>query len=375
MKRCVLIFIAIILSTNIFAQQYQINAHVTGFKNGTKIYLNDTELDVNIDSAIIKDDRFVMTGHFDSPKCLWLTANQDKNFYYSTLLLGNDHLIITGDIKDFPHDLSFKGSKIMDGHKELMDLIKDNFKHRNKLVEEYQLVLRGNPDSVSKKSREIWATINRLDKVREEVTKQYVISHLNTYEGVVSLFNLKDKISRDSMQLLYNKINPRFKKTEFAQRVATYLKVGKILEEGDMATDFTAVDVNNKKHSLSDHKGRYVLLDFSSTYCGPCIESLDELKRVADKFKNELSVITIAGDAGKATWLLGYNRDRPTWLSLWDGKGAHSEISIKYGVYGLPTFVLIDPEGKIVSKWTGYGKPDKGPGAIETKIAKLLAKK
>lgn len=375
MKKNILFVVAMLFYTIAFAQRYQISAHVTGFKNGTKFYLNNTELDTNIDSAIISNDKFVMKGYLPkTPQNLWVTASMPNKFYFFTLLIGNEHITVNGDATAFPYDLAIKGSKTQNEHDELINLIKGSFKQRNQLVENYQS-LSGNPDSIKKKSKAIWANIKVLDNERDAATKQFVKTHLNTYEGLYNLFYLKDKLSKDSIQLLYNQINPTFKQTEFAVRVATYLKVGKILEEGDKATDFTAFDVNNKNHSLSDIKGKYVLLDFSSTYCGPCIESLDELQKVSDKFKNNLSVITVSGDAGRATWLTGYKRDKPTWLSLWDGQGYHSEISIKYGVSGYPSFVLIDPNGKILSMWSGYGKPTKGPGNIEMKLDKLLAVK
>ncbi len=373
MKKCLLFCIAITLSLNLFAQNYQIDAHLTGFKNGTKFYLNDTQTSTNIDSAIIKNNTFGMKGRLDNtPQNLWVTAAVGNEFYFFTLLIGNDHITVNGDVKDFPYDLSIKGSKIQDVHNQYINIIKESFKERNRLVEHIR-GLKG--DSAAIKSQAIWAIISKLDQKRNQESDQFVKTHLNSYEGLFNLFYMKDRLPRDSMQLLYNRINPTFKKTAFAKQVATYLKVGNILEQGDQATNFKAFDAEGEEHSLFDYKGKYVLLDFSSTYCGPCIESLDELHRVADKFKDKLSVITISGDAGKALWLTGYKRDKPSWLSLWDGKGYYSEIGIKYGVSGYPTFVLINADGKIESIWSGYGKPAGGPGAIESKIDKLLAKK
>ena len=139
--------------------------------------------------------------------------------------------------------------------------------------------------------------------------------------------------------------------------------------------DFEAMDKDGHKHHLSDTKGKYVLLDFSTTYCGPCIESLKDLKIISKKYADQIQIISFSGDGGKATWLKGINRDRPAWLTLWDGKGNYGETILKYGVTGYPSFFLIDPQGKIVSKWVGYGKDPGKKGSLETEVDEFLTKK
>jgi peroxiredoxin len=168
---------------------------------------------------------------------------------------------------------------------------------------------------------------------------------------------------------------PLYKQSLFGQRIGNYLKVGDILNKGNNITDFEALDKDGNKHRLSEIKGKYILLDFSTTYCGPCIESLEDLKIISKKYAEQLGIVSFSGDGGKATWLKGISRDQPAWLSLWDGKGSYGETILKYGVTGYPTFFLIDPQGKIVSKWSGYGKSPGEKGSLETKVDELMANK
>jgi thiol-disulfide isomerase/thioredoxin len=372
MKKNFLLLLVIVFTKAAFAQQYVIKAEVTGFKNGTKFYLNDVDADTNIDSAVIQNNVFILKGKlYNPPQSLWVTATVGEKFYYFTLLIGNESIEVKGDAQDFPFDLSIKGSKIQDTHNELISLTREGYKRRNKLLEEYFL-LKG--DSAKIKGKAIWKVIGVIDSTDEAIRRGFVKTHLNTYEGLDGLFYLKDKLPKDSIQNMYDLLRPEFKQTRFGKRIATYLKVGKILEGGDLATDFQAYDSNSKAHHLSEIKGKYILLDFSTTYCGPCIESIEDLKKVSGKYAEQLSIITFSADGGKATWLKGINRDKPTWLSLWDGKGYYGETIIKYGVSGYPTFILIDPNGRIMSKWSGYGKEDDGRGSLETKLDKLMAK-
>lgn len=365
MKNALLFLFAICFATAASAQQYSVNAQITGFPNGTKFYLTDTDLDTNIDSAIVKNNTFSFKGTLrDTPLSLWVTTTVNQKFYYFTLLMGNDKIAVKGDIKDLPFDLKITGSKTQDMHSKMVVLTKEGYKQRNKLVEEY-FALSG--DSVKEKAKAIWKVIGKLDSVDKLVRMDFVRQNLNSYEALDALFYLKNDFPTDTMRHFYNSLNSEFKNTQFAKRIDTYLKVGAILEEGDNFSDFTALDKEGNKHSLSEIKNKYILLDFSTTFCGPCMASVPELNELSQQLSSNLRIVSFSGDAGKEAWLKGIKRDNPKWLSLWDGKGFYGETIIKYGVSGYPTFVLISPEGKIVSKWSGYEQ-----GAMQKKIEGLM---
>jgi len=354
-----------------FAQGYTIQANVTGFPNGTKFFVNDSDTDTDIDSATIQNGQFVLKGKlFNNPQNLWIYANAGEKYYYFTLLIGNEKISVKGDANDFPFDLSITGSEIQDVHSELTSLTKSGSKERNELLNEY-FAKKG--DSLEVKR--IWKAIAKIDSSDLAIRKSFVNTHLNTYEGLDALFYLKKDLSKDSLQQMFNAVNPSYQRSRFGKRIATYLKVGKILDKGDQSVDFTAFDTNGKQRRLHEQKGKYVLVDFSTTYCGPCMESIDELKMIAHKYKDQLSLITFSCDGNKEIWLKGVKRDTPPWPSLWDGKANFGETVMKYGIEGYPTFVLIDPQGMIVSKWSGYGKNDTGRGDLEIKIESLLTAK
>jgi peroxiredoxin len=355
------------------AQQYTIKAHITGLANGKKIYLKDLDADADIDSATIQNDEFTLKGRLaDTPQSLWLYCQDGTKFYYTTLLIGNEALNISGDIKDFPFDLSITGSKTQDDFNFLSAQTKDDYKKRNKLVEEY-FALKG--DSAEIKGKQIWKVIGKIDSNDNVIRKSFIKSRLNSYEALSELFFLKGAFPKDSLQKMYSSLTPEFKQSRYGQRINNYLKVGNILKEGDQAADFEAADKNGSKHHFSDIKGKYILLDFSTTYCGPCMESLEDLNIISTKYAGQVQIVSFSGDGGKATWLKGLDRDKPKWLSLWDGKGNYGETILKYGVTGYPSFFLIDQQGKIVAKWVGYGKDPGKKGSLETKMDELLTKK
>jgi thioredoxin-related protein len=196
----------------------------------------------------------------------------------------------------------------------------------------------------------------------------YIKSHPDSYSSVITLGYLKNKLHKDTVQSIFNNYTPKIKNSKYAKIIAIYLKE-KISKVGDIYHDFEAFDKNSEKIVFSKIKKNYTLLDFTAANCGPCIQSVEELKDLNKTYKDSLTIISFSCDAKKETWLNSLKRDSISWTSVWDGKGRYSETSIKYGVSGFPTFFLIDPEGKIIDKWGGYRK-----GSLKNKLKKIFTK-
>ncbi|WP_345955535.1 TlpA disulfide reductase family protein [Mucilaginibacter sp. PAMB04168] len=370
MKYLLISLLAFCLFKTTYAQQYIINAHITGIPDGCKFYLSDISIGSDIDSAVIRNSTFIMKGKLaEAPKLLRLHTLYNKDQYVAHLLICNEAVVIKGDVKDFPTNLLITGSKTQVDYSQLQKLSAVHDKKRNELVEQF-FALSG--DSVKIKGRKIWEVINKADSADLLVRTNYVKTHLNSHAGLYELFNIKNKFRNDTLRLMYNSLKPEFKQSLFGQRIGNYLKVGDILKKGDAMADFEALDKNGVKHRLLNFKGKYILLDFSTTYCGPCLLSLEDLRNIEKRYADKLTIITFSGDVGKDTWLKGLNRDNPKWLSVWDGKGNYGETILKYGISCYPTFVLIDPQGKIAAKWEGYGKEPGRKGSLETSVDKIL---
>jgi len=367
MKKIALLFLMCIGATYVYAQQYTINANITGFKDGTKFFLHDLESQTDIDSAVIANNKLTFTGKLPyNPESVWFCAFSNNQFYYTNLFIGKGKLTVTGDIADFPFYLKITGSADQDIYTILNNKTKAYYKQRNVLVNEV-MALKG--DSVEK-SEKIWRTISGLDSACDAIRKQFIKENLNSYAALNELNYLRSKYSRDTLQQMYNLLKPLYKQSKYGQRIATYLKIGDILKKGDTYADFEALDKDGKSHKISDIKGKYILLDFSETGCGPCILSLKDLRDIKQQYADKITIITFSGDAGKDTWLYGLNRDKPDWLSLWDGKGRYGKTILKYGITGYPTFCIINPDGKIVSLSTGFGDQ----GSLENSVKQILNK-
>lgn len=357
------------------AQQYQIAAELTGFENGTKFYLANINTEKTIDSAVLINGKFTMKGKISKVSSLRLYSSDKNGSYFTNLLMGPEQIKIEANIKDFPWYVIVTGSKSQDVAKILNDQIKHLWQGRDSLMKiAIPLVMGKQSDSIKAITKPLIKKISLLDSTREAITGQFILKYLNSDAGLQQLYYKKKEYKKEVLDELIAKIKPEYKNSMFATLLFNYQKVGKILQKGDQFYDFAAKDLAGNSYQLSAYKGKYILLDFVETYCGPCMESAKDLEHLSKKYQNELQIISFYVETDPKIVQIGLDRDRPTWPAIWDGKGHDGEIKLKYGVSSYPTFVLIAPDGKIVMHSSGFAKDDDGKGSLEKEIDRLLQK-
>jgi len=167
---------------------------------------------------------------------------------------------------------------------------------------------------------------------------------------------VKDKI-RELYNLRMNDINRK----PDGKRISTMLYPYPTAELGKPMVDGELMDLDGNIHRLSDFKGKYILIDFWSTNCGPCIAALPEIEKFVKRNAN-VEVISLCLSQYNSWRTHPWYQNLP-WHNMNDG-GGWMGLAKSYNVHAVPTYVLISPDGTYIKQWVGKEIFDEG-GTLE----------
>lgn len=129
------------------------------------------------------------------------------------------------------------------------------------------------------------------------------------------------------------------------------LSIRQSLGSGNVAPDFSLPDLKGRYVSLASLKGRYVLVDFWASWCEPCRVENTNLVNIYRRFGGkQFTILSVSLDKDQDKWKRAVKADHLTWFNVSAIEAFSSDVARRYVVTGLPTSVLIDPEGKIVGR-------------------------
>jgi peroxiredoxin len=151
---------------------------------------------------------------------------------------------------------------------------------------------------------------------------------------------------------LYEAFSPELKNSAPGRFYGNMLKGLKITAIGAEAPNFTQQTPEGKQVSLADYRGKYVLVDFWASWCGPCRQENPAVIKAYNAYKGrnfDILSVSLDKEDGRDKWLKAIQDDQLTWTQVSDLHGWQNEAAKRYGVQSIPQNFLIDPTGKIVA--------------------------
>jgi len=226
---------------------------------------------------------------------------------------------------------------------------------------------RAKVDSLYAVSDSLYAIVieTEIDMMDENKTYSSVwMGKLETYARSLKYLKISDMHAK-KLKSMYESMSEELKHSEKGISIHANLYPPVIVKEGEDMADADMWDINGELRHLADYKGKYLLLDFWSSGCGPCLMAIPEMKEISDIYKDKLVVVSISSDP-KNLWESTSKEKDITWVNLNDFKTGNG-IWLRYGVTGIPHYVIISPEGKVLTTWMGYGE-----GLLKRKMKEFI---
>jgi thiol-disulfide isomerase/thioredoxin len=189
-----------------------------------------------------------------------------------------------------------------------------------------------------------------------QISTKYMDENPNSiFTALILLKSLSQGIEEDLIQGYYDKFDENIKNSVLGSLIGERIERMKIKEIAidELFRDMTMKTPDDENISISDYagKGKYVLLDFWASWCGPCRAENPKVVSLYNDYKNKgFEIVGISLDENKDAWIKGIKDDGITWPQMSDLKGWKSEATIKYSIQGIPFTVLLDKEGKVIAK-------------------------
>jgi peroxiredoxin len=220
--------------------------------------------------------------------------------------------------------------------------------------------------------KKVESTIDALDlEMREKVFGAFLKTHP---KSPVALYALKQyggyEIDPDKIEPLFNSLPGDVQLWPSAVAYKSGIDIAKKTAVGKYAMDFTQNDTLGNPVALSSFKGKYVLVDFWASWCGPCRAENPNVVKTYNKYKDKnFTILSVSLDrpTAKDKWIKAIHDDGLVWTHVSDLKFWDNEVAKQYGIRAIPQNLLLDPQGKIVAKNLRGEELDEKLGAFLTK--------
>lgn len=193
--------------------------------------------------------------------------------------------------------------------------------------------------------------INAIKEQIDKKTAEFVTGHPGSAYSIKLITEMTFMGEYSEAAPLYEKLNAKAKQTADGQKIAERLKVMKRSAVGMQVLDFTQNNTEGKPVKINDFKGKYVLIDFWASWCHPCRAENPNVLKAYNRYKDKnFTVVGVSLDDKAENWKKAILDDNMPWTQLSDLKGWKNEVSTYYGINGIPSTLLIGPDGKIIAK-------------------------
>lgn len=364
--------LAVMLSASAFAQSkakpFQLKGSISNGKSDTAIisYTNAEGKYVH-ESSLIKNNKFNFKGSIEEPgsaslvfrsKGQVVNENGKEREKDVRIFIEPASMSIAVNLTNLEHP-KMTGSKTQAEYEEYEASIEPV----NQKIRALQKQLTTEKDSIAKRAMK--SEISACSSKTSDLTFDFIAKHPDSYISVYMLAFYGQLKPFDTTKKVFASLSPEVQQTRIGTMIHKQIIAIEASSPGKVVDNFTSTDINGNSLSLADFKGKYLIIDFWASWCVPCRKSHPHLRAIYEKYKSKgLDIIGVADDDIRPQiWKKAVAQDSiGVWHHILSGtdqdkkmKGIANpdDLMERFGVTGLPTKFIVDPNGKILAKFIG----------------------
>lgn len=324
---------------------FEIKGQITNAE-GKTIFIAPTAQAIAIDSAIIRNGTFTLKGNIKEPAYFALLLEGQQA--YTWFILSKAKLVFTGN-GDSMRQASITGSKELKDAQKLRVIIKPYFASQSASFDSAFAAYNRGDTATGIKFEELNVAITK--SINDSIAN-FIKEHPNSYISLAQLNELYKIYGVEKSKKLFIELSPSLQKQSVGKQLKYEIfEAGQLTALNKKAIAFEQADTANKAIRLSDFKGKYILIDFWASWCGPCRAENPNIKEAYLKYQTKgFEVLGVSLDNSKDAWIKAIDKDALPWQNVSDLNGFKNKAAQLYAVTELPTSYLLDTNGKIIAK-------------------------
>lgn len=307
-----------------------------------------------IDSAVADDGRFTFKGRIPEPQQAQL---------FSVLPVSKEHpggrkevaMLFIGKGTTKVHvpapdqKASADGTPEQDAFNDLNVLLRAVEKDQENAYNEYRKAREAKNDA---KVRKAETRLEQIDASRTAIMQKYLKDNPSSPIGMFVLNQVAGyELDPETAEPLFRSLSKTVRRYPSANEFAYRIELAKKLAIGNPALEFSQNDTTGAPVTLASFRGKYVLVDFWASWCGPCRAENPNVVKAFELYKDKgFTILGVSFDEKQDRWKQAIRQDNLTWTHVSDLKGWKNEVGKLYGIRAIPQNLLLDPEGRIIAK-------------------------
>lgn len=256
------------------------------------------------------------------------------------------------------------GTPAQEDYNSLNCLLDALYKRGNELNKEYRRLYESGDVAGARK---LESRFEELEASRMAVMNKFLEDHPKSPLGIYVINQVAGyDIDPDKVGPKFARLDKDVRETPSGKAFEARLELARRMQLGNPAIQFSQNDTSGKAVSLASFKGKYVLVDFWASWCGPCRAENPNVVKAFNAYKDKgFTVLGVSFDESRDKWAEAIQKDGLMWTQVSDLKGWSNEVGKLYGIRAIPQNLLLDPEGRILAK-------NLRGEALENKLAELF---